>query len=403
MSREIVEVDVVERQLIGVVTSRDGIDDEHVLLTITILKGFGPISSPHTTTTPTIAERPTLVSRRCSTIPPPPAIARTHKLFFTLTTTMSTTGVRECPTFVSPSSSDNTSVAFIMRSLMFTAVLALTVAVQTPPTDPLRRPPRLRRLVGHLKQTVRRCIISIKQAAGRAPTLKALYVPPPPLVARSLSVPNSGVPAGAKRRSKRTFTPGSLRPRGPGARLRLRRRRQHVLADFDAGRITHDALLANLWVKIGQTEDLVQRQDNYRRCGNGGQTHLWLWCFRVERRCVGERLSHLLCDRIASRAGLECTGCPRRHRDYLKLSTLGFKNLTNIMKDAFTQLGEPDLVPIELGRIELKTMKMKIAVPFSQPACSWVSESRVDLGVHLRVDPGVLQKVYLSAGLSSQP
>ncbi|KAJ7160829.1 hypothetical protein C8R46DRAFT_1223168 [Mycena filopes] len=314
---------------------------------------------------PAIAERQTLspVLDHTTTSGDCPDICH-HKLFFTLTTTMSTTGVCECPTFVSPSSSDNTSVAFIMRSLMFTALLALTVAVQTPPTDPLRRPPRLRRLVGRLKQTVRRCIIRIKQAAGRAPTLKALYVPPPPLVAHAHSQSQiQGFPRAQSADRSAHSAPGSLPPRGPGARLRLRRRRQHVLADFDAGRITHDALLANLWVKIGQTEDLVQRQDNYRRCGNGGQTHLWLWCFRVERRCVGERLSHLLCDRIASRAGLECTGCPRRHRDYLKLSTLGFKNLTNIMKDAFTQLGEPDLVPIELGRIELKTMKMKIAVP----------------------------------------
>ncbi|KAJ7163156.1 hypothetical protein C8R46DRAFT_1221945 [Mycena filopes] len=98
--------------------------------------------------------------------------------------------------------------------------------------------------------------------------------------------------------------------------------------------ITHAEFFATLCVKIRCTEDLIER-----RCDKG-QTHLWLRCFRVERRCVGERVCHLLCD-----YELDCQGYPVMQRDYCKLWRIRpFSWIKETMKEAFAKLGEPALV-----------------------------------------------------------
>ncbi|KAJ7020967.1 hypothetical protein C8F04DRAFT_1274288 [Mycena alexandri] len=65
------------------------------------------------------------------------------------------------------------------------------------------------------------------------------------------------------------------------------------LADFRAGKITRQEFLSRLSVKVGNAENLLERRNDYRRKYDKGQTHLWFWCFAVDRRWVGERLCHL--------------------------------------------------------------------------------------------------------------
>ncbi|KAJ7153693.1 hypothetical protein C8R46DRAFT_1227991 [Mycena filopes] len=326
----------VERQLIGVVTSRDGIgasaffDDEHALLTITILKGFSLISSPPTTTTPTIAERPTLPGSLFTTTSPRLLGVRRSPSSFNKATLLST---------INP-------LALIVF-LALAALLALVVVVaQTPPTDPLRRPPRLRRFVGRLKQNARRCVIRVKQAAGRAPTLHALYVPPRHS-SRALTFLKISGSRGRKAQIAAHIQHRDLYAlEGPGLVYLCAAVDNDVLADFDAGMITPAEFFATLYVKIGYTEDLIERQKYYKQRCDKGQTHLWLWCFRVERRCVGERVCHLSCDGKAQRTKLECRGCRVMHRDYCEVWRLGsFSWIMETMQEAFAKLGEPDLVP----------------------------------------------------------
>ncbi|KAJ7153771.1 hypothetical protein C8R46DRAFT_1228062 [Mycena filopes] len=327
----------VERQLIGVVTSRDGIgasaffDDEHALLTITILKGFSLISSPPTTTTPTIAERPTLPGSLFTTTSPRLLGVRRSPSSFNKATLLST---------INP-------LALIVF-LALAALLALVVVVaQTPPTDPLRRPPRLRRFVGRLKQNARRCVIRVKQAAGRAPTLHALYVPPRHS-SRALTFLKISGSRGRKAQIAAHIQHRDLYAlEGPGLVYLCAAVDNDVLADFDAGMITPAEFFATLYVKIGYTEDLIERQKYYKQRCDKGQTHLWLWCFRVERRCVGERVCHLSCDGKAQRTKLECRGCRVMHRDYCEVWRLGsFSWIMETMQEAFAKLGEPDLVPL---------------------------------------------------------
>ncbi|KAJ7177136.1 hypothetical protein C8R46DRAFT_1030327 [Mycena filopes] len=224
--------------------------------------------------------------------------------------------------------------------LALAALLALFVAALTrrPSThNPLRRPPRLRRFVGRLKQLARRCVIRTKQAVGLAPTSRSLL----------RLKPEAQIAAHLKHRDL-------YASEGTGLVYVCAAVRKRSLAAFRARRMTREAFLDELSVKLGCTEDLIERKKGYRRCNKNGQTHLWFWCFRVERRCVGERLCHLFGDRIAPRTGLQdCTGCTATHRDYLKLSTIGFDNLMTTMKDVFAQLGEPALVPIELENMEI--------------------------------------------------
>ncbi|KAJ7163154.1 hypothetical protein C8R46DRAFT_1037137 [Mycena filopes] len=84
--------------------------------------------------------------------------------------------------------------------------------------------------------------------------------------------------------------------------------------------ITHAEFFATLCVKIRCTEDLIER--------------------RVERRCVGERVCHLLCD-----YELDCQGYPVMQHDYCKLWRIRpFSWIKETMKEAFAKLGEPALV-----------------------------------------------------------
>ncbi|KAJ7163192.1 hypothetical protein C8R46DRAFT_1037163 [Mycena filopes] len=205
------------------------------------------------------------------------------------------------------------------------------------PHDSLRRPPRLRRFLGRLKQLARRCVVRLKQAIRLVPTSRSLL----------------GLDAEAQIKAHLKHR-DLYASEGTGLVYVCAAVRKRSLAAFRAGKTTREALLTELSVKIGCTEDLIQRKKGYSRCNKNGQTHLWLWCFRVQRRCVGERLCHLFGDRIAPRTGLQvCTGCTGTHRDYLQLSAMGFDNLMATMKDVFAQLGEPDLVPIELEHMDI--------------------------------------------------
>ncbi|KAJ7163185.1 hypothetical protein C8R46DRAFT_1221971 [Mycena filopes] len=254
-------------------------------------------SSPPTGSLFTIYDRRAIAERR--TLPHVLPHSRHHHV----ATTMSIIGVREF-------------------------VLALVVAVQIrrPPTDgPLRRPLRIHRFVGRLRPFGRRCIIRVKQAAGVAPTLKAV---------QNLRNPRKRETELAVHIQHRD----SYALEGPGLVYVCAVVDNDDLTDFDAGTITHAEFFATLCVKIRCTEDLVER-----RCDKG-QTHLWLRCFRVERRCVGERVCHLLCG-----YELDCQGYPVMQRDYCKLWRLrSFSWIKETMKEAFAKLGEPALVPIGL-------------------------------------------------------
>ncbi|KAJ7033344.1 hypothetical protein C8F04DRAFT_1184325 [Mycena alexandri] len=133
------------------------------------------------------------------------------------------------------------------------------------------------------------------------------------------------------------------------------------LADFRAGEITRQEFLSRLSVKVGNTEDLRERRNGYRRKCDKGQTHLWFWCFAVDRRCVGERLCHLEFESAgAARTRSECKGCHVKHREYWKYPALhSFAWIMSRMTRVFATLGQPGLAPTELEDFE-------IAFPSSQ-------------------------------------
>ncbi|KAJ7163159.1 hypothetical protein C8R46DRAFT_1037140 [Mycena filopes] len=206
------------------------------------------------------------------------------------------------------------------------------------PHDSLRRPPRLRRFLGRLKQLARRCVVRLKQAIRLVPTSRSLL---------GLDA-NEQIEAHLKHRDL-------YASEGTGLVYVCAAVRKRSLAAFRAGKRSSPSCLS----KSG-------RKKGYSRCNKNGQTHLWLWCFRVQRRCVGERLCHLFGNRIAPRTGLQvCTGCTGTHRDYLQLSAMGFDNLMATMKDVFAQLGEPDLVPIKLEHMNIAGLFLERIVEYN--------------------------------------
>ncbi|KAJ7163198.1 hypothetical protein C8R46DRAFT_1221990 [Mycena filopes] len=200
-----------------------------------------------------------------------------------------------------------------LLALALAALLALFVAVPTrrrpSRRKPVRRPPRLRRFVERLKQLARRCVVCFKQAVliphdslRRPPRLRRFLGRLKPLARRCF----------VRFKQAIRLAPTSRSLLGLDAEAQIKAHLKH----------------RDLYASEGTGLVAIQRE----RCNKNGQTHLWLWWFRVQRRCVGERLCHLFGDRITPRTGLDCTGCTGTHRDYRQLSTM--KCLVKMVKSA---------------------------------------------------------------------
>ncbi|KAJ7163213.1 hypothetical protein C8R46DRAFT_1037177 [Mycena filopes] len=191
----------------------------------------------------------------------------------------------------------------------------------------LRRPPRLCRFLGRLKQLARRCVVRLKQAIRLAPTSRSLL---------GLDA-NEQIEAHLKHRDL-------YASEGTGLVYVCAAVRKRSLAAFRAGKTTREALLTELSVKIGCTEDLIQRKKGYSRCNKNESSAAALengsviFLATALRRAPGCRFAR---------------GVRARTATYLQLSAMGFDNLMATMKDVFAQLGEPDLVPIELEHMDI--------------------------------------------------
>ncbi|KAJ7163217.1 hypothetical protein C8R46DRAFT_1037179 [Mycena filopes] len=211
-----------------------------------------------------------------------------------------------------------------LLALALAALLALFVAVPTrrrpSRRKPVRRPPRLRRFVERLKQLARRCVVCFKQAVliphdslRRPPRLRRFLGRLKPLARRCF--------VRFKQAIRLAPTSRSLLGLDAEAQIKAHLKHRDLHASEGTGLVYVCAAVRKR--SLAAFRDLIQRE----RCNKNGQTHLWLWWFRVQRRCVGERLCHLFGDHITPRTGLDCTGCTGTHRDYLQLSTMGFDNL----------------------------------------------------------------------------
>ncbi|KAJ7231589.1 hypothetical protein B0H12DRAFT_1239904 [Mycena haematopus] len=99
------------------------------------------------------------------------------------------------------------------------------------------------------------------------------------------------------------------------------------IAAYRAGNPAAETILDGLQVKVGHTKSLARRQRAYRKCDRGGlQTHLWLWYYKADKRCLAERLLHLnFLDGGAQRIQTLClgVGCGVRHREFWPLMEIG--------------------------------------------------------------------------------
>ncbi|KAK7030151.1 hypothetical protein R3P38DRAFT_3189104 [Favolaschia claudopus] len=114
-----------------------------------------------------------------------------------------------------------------------------------------------------------------------------------------------------------------------------------VLDDYRHGRINADELYAEVKLKLGHSKKLPRRRAEYRHC-DVGQTHVWLYAFRVERRYLAERLIHLnLLQSGAMRVVCECPGCFVFHREYFEYSSIGgVAQLNEVVERVLRALGE---------------------------------------------------------------
>ncbi|KAJ7212385.1 hypothetical protein B0H12DRAFT_1079441 [Mycena haematopus] len=99
------------------------------------------------------------------------------------------------------------------------------------------------------------------------------------------------------------------------------------IAAYRAGNPAAETILDGLQVKVGHTKSLARRQRAYRKCDRGGlQTHLWLWYYKADKRCLAERLLHRnFPDGGAQRIQTLClgVGCGVRHREFWPLMEIG--------------------------------------------------------------------------------
>ncbi|KAJ7431144.1 hypothetical protein B0H11DRAFT_2262302 [Mycena galericulata] len=110
---------------------------------------------------------------------------------------------------------------------------------------------------------------------------------------------------------------------------------------YRRGGITAAEFLARLIWKVGHTNDIERRRQEYAKCVVG-QTHIWVCRWEVTRRYYCERLAQLqqLCDGGELVIDL-CLGCRVRHRQYFNFSSVaGFGQFTALMTGVITYMGE---------------------------------------------------------------
>ncbi|KAK7000148.1 hypothetical protein R3P38DRAFT_3219024 [Favolaschia claudopus] len=114
-----------------------------------------------------------------------------------------------------------------------------------------------------------------------------------------------------------------------------------VLDNHRHGRISAGELYAQVKLKLGHTKKISRRRAEYRYC-DVGQTHAWLYAFRVKRRYLAERLIHLtLLQYGATRVVCECPGCFVFHREYFEYFSIGgVTQLNEVVERVLISLGE---------------------------------------------------------------
>ncbi|KAK7053673.1 hypothetical protein R3P38DRAFT_3171007 [Favolaschia claudopus] len=101
-----------------------------------------------------------------------------------------------------------------------------------------------------------------------------------------------------------------------------------------------------IW-KVGETRDLVRRQEEYRRCDRS-HPHTWFFAFHVQRRLLAERivqLSFLSKSNGGKRVYFRrrCS-CGHRHREYVWFPTpKSLSDIVTIIFDSLALIGETQI------------------------------------------------------------
>ncbi|KAJ7627757.1 hypothetical protein DFH06DRAFT_1338933 [Mycena polygramma] len=110
---------------------------------------------------------------------------------------------------------------------------------------------------------------------------------------------------------------------GPGSLYLVLEYDDSDLDELNTHHISEDEFFRRSNVKVGETQHLQRRQQQYRRCDRGSRSHRWLLEFSVPNRLLGERVIHLAFDAFGAVRPRRRCFCRRLHREYRRFSSLG--------------------------------------------------------------------------------